>query len=1188
MFAGSSQLQIDYYIFLHGLWLLVLAFICLWLRKATLNCVYWIWPAIFCLATAANNWINLFGRTFLDNKIALAGSISAQCAALVAATGTILFFGKHKKLKSLSLLVTPLLIMLLVSASDLLPGLWFLEWKQAYPFSIFLRLATLGLGVCSFYFLARKTSIKALPAGIKPSFLNLLAGLLITSIFGGIVTNLLGDAAGESVKLSLLQRAKTAASAIEYEKILTLTGAGEDVKNPNFLYLQRQLNGFRQANSDCRYTYILGTRRGRTFFYVDVEPVNSDDFIVPGTVYQDAPPGIGAAFASGRPYVVGPYTDKWGTWISGLVPILNPYTGKTVALLGLDIHAEKWFKTIALYRLFGVTLTLLLAMAVVAVVYALHNARELNARMAYTESRYRAFSEKSPNWITLFDNKGQVVYMNETGRKATGVRQEEVNSLNFQTIWPGKCRKLARRAMTQVLQGVWSTFEAELCKNDGSRVSWEVMLNPVIVDSGLVRRILAVATDITERRRAEAAVRESEEKYRTLVENASDAIIIVQDGKIKYVNPRGERMSGYNSSEWYDAPLSEVIHPDEIARILGNKNRLDDGGNSATYETSLKRKTGDILFIEVSVAEISYFGKPANLVFARDITERKACDAYTRILSSAINAAGDQIMIMDSSGIIEFVNAAFERETGYSSNEVIGLHPSVFSADAHAADFYRDILETVRSDSSWHGEIVNKHKDGSTHVEEMTVTAVQNDEGGAEHFIAIKRNITEKKVYEEKLDFLAFHDPLTGLPNRLMFGDKLYAELLNSELNKRELAVMFLDLDRFKIINDTLGHNIGDELLRNVSERMSKVLRDGDIIARMGGDEFTVILKNIKSSDEVVAVAQRVLDALAKPFQIGGHELFISASIGVSIYPADGSDVESLVKNADTAMYRAKELGRNNFQFYAEALHSRAIDKLNLGNSLRKALENGEFLLLYQPQVDIWDLKITASEALLRWAHPELGLIKPSDFISVAEETGIIVPISEWVVKEACRQNKAWQDAGLPKITVAVNISARFFQQSATADFIKKALEETGLEPQWLELEITESALMDKQEIVAAALADLANLGVRVSIDDFGSGYSSLSNLRRFQTSAVKIDRYFIKEITNNSEDSAIAAAVIAMAHSLKREVIAEGVETLEQLELLRSLECDKMQGYFISKPMPPDEFSEKLREKNSSERKAA
>ena len=426
----------------------------------------------------------------------------------------------------------------------------------------------------------------------------------------------------------------------------------------------------------------------------------------------------------------------------------------------------------------------------------------------------------------------------------------------------------------------------------------------------------------------------------------------------------------------------------------------------------------------------------------------------------------------------------------------------------------------------------------------------------------------------ENLRVQAAHDPLTGLPNRLLFSDRLTQMLAQAERENDLLAVAYLDLDGFKLINDTLGHNVGDLLLKDASERLSSCLRASDTLARMGGDEFTILLPHMSCSEDAVVVCRKILESLSEPFVLNGRDLSISASVGITMYPSDGSDVETLVKNADTAMYRSKEQGKNTCQLYTETLNIAAVERMALQESVRTGLERNEFLVYYQPRVDIRSGRILGVEALVRWQHPKLGLVLPDHFIPMAEETGLILPVGEHVLRAACAQNKAWHDQGFGPTVAAVNISGRQFQQGDLVATVTDVLNETGLDPRYLELELTESILTHTPGRTLESVRDLEAAGVRITIDDFGTGYSSLSYLKRFPVTAVKIDRSFVNDVTTNPDSAAIASAAIAMAHSLRLQVIAEGVETLQQLEFLRGLQCDEVQGYFISPPAPADEIA--------------
>lgn len=442
---------------------------------------------------------------------------------------------------------------------------------------------------------------------------------------------------------------------------------------------------------------------------------------------------------------------------------------------------------------------------------------------------------------------------------------------------------------------------------------------------------------------------------------------------------------------------------------------------------------------------------------------------------------------------------------------------------------------------------------------------------------AAQQELKERKRIEERLRYLAYHDSLTDLPNRSLFNDRLSIALSQAQRHASKLAVLFLDLDHFKQVNDTLGHDMGDQFLKVIADRLSSLLRKGDTIARIGGDEFTILLPNISKNEDAGNVAQKIIEATKEPWRINNHEFHITTSIGIALYPSDGEDIESLVKNADAAMYQAKMLGRNNFQYYTPAMNSMALKRLELENNLRRALARNEFVIYYQPLVEIPSGKINGMEALIRWQHPQWGLVSPDDFIPVAEDTGLIVSIGEWVLRTACAQNKAWQDAGYPPMRINVNLSARQFQQANLVQTIAGILEDTQLNPRWLGLEITESVAMKDVEFTGKMLFELRKMGITIAIDDFGTGYSSLSYLKRLPIDMIKIDRSFIRDISQDPDDASIVSTIIGLAQNLKMRVTAEGVETTEQLQFLQNHHCHEMQGYLFSQPLPAQELSSLL-----------
>lgn len=547
-------------------------------------------------------------------------------------------------------------------------------------------------------------------------------------------------------------------------------------------------------------------------------------------------------------------------------------------------------------------------------------------------------------------------------------------------------------------------------------------------------------------------------------------------------------------------------------------------------------------------------------------------------LSTFLDTANDLILSISPDGRVLYVNEAWQRTLGYTAEEAAAvsffdiIHPS--SREQCCSEFKR----VFSGDALGPLEAVFTAKDGRLVIVEGSLTCSDSSEE-CPVIWSICRDITDRKHAEEQLYRLAHHDTLTGLPNRILFMDRLQQAKALANRYQHKVAILFLDLDRFKIINDTLGHPIGDRLLQQVAHRIIGCVREVDTVARIGGDEFTIILVNVDNPEDVKKMGQKILKTLAAPFILETYELFVTASIGVSLYPTDGESLDHLVKKADIAMYYAKGEGRNNVQFYSPRMDENADKRLLLETSLRKALDNREFRVYYQPKVDIVTKKITAMEALIRWEHPMLGLVSPGEFIPLAEETGLIIPIGEWVLRAACMQNREWIRQGLPQMRVAVNLSGYQFQQKNLLETIRGILGETGLSADLLELEITESVIMQNPDFAVAVLNQLRDLGVHISIDDFGTGYSSLAHLKRFSVNTLKIDKSFVRDVEINSADAAITTAIIAMGNSLNLKVIAEGVETEGQLSFLSNNNCDEVQGYLFSTPMPADKVAGFMRE---------
>ena len=548
-----------------------------------------------------------------------------------------------------------------------------------------------------------------------------------------------------------------------------------------------------------------------------------------------------------------------------------------------------------------------------------------------------------------------------------------------------------------------------------------------------------------------------------------------------------------------------------------------------------------------------------------------------------MEVAPEAFVVSDEHGCIVMVNAQTEKLFGYSRDELLGQSVEMLLPQRthalHAQHRQTYLAAPVVRDMGVRRDLAARRKDGTEFPVDISLGPLQTDKGRL--IISAVRDISERKEFESRILHQATHDALTDLPNRVMFREHVARAMLHATRSEKLMAVLFLDLDGFKNINDTLGHEAGDELLKSVTDRLAGVLRQDDLVGRQGGDEFTVLLQGVRTVQDIVMIVEKLLAAIAEPFALGSNEMHVTASVGITVFPFDDNEVESLLRNADTAMYQAKEAGKNCFRFYTAEMNTAMRERMEIENGLRHALEQGQFSLQYQPQTSIENGRVVGVEALLRWRHPELGMISPEKFIPVAEESGMIVPIGEWVLRTACRQAKAWEAAGLARLKVAVNLSARQFRQSNLLEMIGQVLQETGLDPQsgMLELELTESMVMRNVEESVVTLNSLHEMGLQLSIDDFGTGYSSLSYLKRFPINTLKIDQSFVRDISNDPEDAAITVAIVDLAHSLKLNVIAEGVETREQLEFLRAISCNEAQGYYFSRPLAPDALEKFLRE---------
>jgi len=788
-----------------------------------------------------------------------------------------------------------------------------------------------------------------------------------------------------------------------------------------------------------------------------------------------------------------------------------------------------------------------------------------------SEHRYRTLFDANPlpMWVYDFDTL-RFTAVNDAAIRHYGYSREEFLSKKITDIRPVEDVPAVMKALTS-LGDRQGPNEYRHRRKDGN--IFDVEITSFEFMSAGRRSRLVIARDVTERKRADEEVRRSEERYRELFENANDLVYTTDlQGTITSMNLAGERMTGFAREEVLGKGIETFVAPDHVHRGReAFERKLYGDAQSTFYELDILARDGHRIPIEVSTRLIYHDGKPIGVQgIGRDITERKANEARYRLLFER-NLAGVYRTTPD--GRILDCNDACARVFGYESREEL--------IEAQASAFYFDPAERERlvarlreQNTISNHELRLRRHDGSEVwvLENINLLHGRTPEEDVLEGTII--DITDRRHAQEQIEYQAYHDSLTGLPNRLLFRDRINVALAHAKRHGHIAAVMFLDLDQFKLVNDTLGHTVGDRLLQAIGSRLVNCVRAEDTVARMGGDEFTILLYDLADRNATSTVAQKVLDAVRHPVALGEHELFVTTSIGIAIFPDEGEDAESLLKNADRAMYRAKELGRDNYQYASSA---RFDSRLLIERSLHHALERNEFVVHYQPMVEIASGRLVGAEALVRWNHPEQGLIQPDEFIHAAEESALIIPLGEWVLGTACRQMKEWHDAGHDWLRVAVNLSPRQFANHELPDAVERVLKETGFPARNLDLEITESTAMQNVELSLTILSRLKEMGIRISIDDFGTGYSSLSYLKRFPIDTVKIDQDFVKDLTADANDTAIISAVISMARALNLRVIAEGVETEEQLAFLRREQCAEMQGFLYSRPLSPEEFERAL-----------
>jgi len=683
--------------------------------------------------------------------------------------------------------------------------------------------------------------------------------------------------------------------------------------------------------------------------------------------------------------------------------------------------------------------------------------------------------------------------------------------------------------------------------------------------------------EAVERSHTEEALRKSESRLKQLIASTLDVVFSVdRDGVVIEWNPQAEATFGLRARNVIGRPMPREVLAPKMTEIFDALLTPGPYMFKGRIETTARRANGEEFPVEVTIEPVGLGADQTFTAFLRDISERKLAQAELEKREQRFRALVEKswsgVALLDDDLAFHYSGASTERLLGYCEDDLVGtsflsyIHP-------RERETMRETLSAIAVGASHESqaELRFRHKNGVwIWLEAFAQNMLHDPSVGA--IVLNYRDVTQRKATEKQLEYQAYYDALTGLPNRLLFRDRVINAIAQARRNRRGLAVMYLDLDHFKLVNDSLGHSLGDALLSEVAARLQSCVRASDTISRLGGDEFTILLIDTSSTEAIAGVARKILQSLAHPFRVEGHELFVTASIGISIFPGDGDEVENLLKSADSAMYRAKELGRNQAQMFTASMNERYGRRLALEQSLHHAVEREELVVHYQPIFDRNRRKIVSLEALVRWNHPTRGLVPPSDFIGLAEETGLIVPIGEWVLRQVCHDLRDWRDAGLPPMRVGINISAPQFQQLSFAEVVAGIMHEYSCDPALLEFEITETVAVQNIETTMNAMRELKEIGIRIAIDDFGTGQSSLVYLKRFPIDTVKIDRAFVRDVTSDESAAAIVVYVINLAHTLRLAVVAEGVETEEQWAFLKLNACDHMQGFLFSHPLPVEE----------------
>ncbi len=806
--------------------------------------------------------------------------------------------------------------------------------------------------------------------------------------------------------------------------------------------------------------------------------------------------------------------------------------------------------------------------------------RQLFEDVGQREERFRTIVTQVPGAVFRYRPDGPIDFISDAIEDIVGYTAAQLmrgTTHSWVDLICPEDRRTHRRAVKQAVAEMRPyALEYRIVDANGTERWVAENGQPQTGSAGMVW-VDGIIADISQRKHHEMRIEALLTEQSAILDNVMFGVMFVRHRRIVSVNRRCEELFGYDHGGMTGSSTAIVFPTRYDFEEAGERQYPALGaGGDFSEERHYRRRDGSLFWALVSGCALDPLrpGEGSIWVYA-DITARKEAEEKLRLSATVLEHIADAVMVVDVEGVIVAVNPAFTQITGYTEGEAVGKHSSLTRSERHDEAFYQTMWDELIASGFWRGELWRRRKNGEIYLEWLTISAVRDTHALTTHYVGVCSDITQVKQAQEKLDHLAHHDPLTALPNRLLFHDRLQHALPRAARDREQLAILFIDLDRFKNVNDTLGHHIGDELLQQVAAQLAARLREGDTLARLGGDEFIVLLENVDGQYGATQVAEKLVAMFEQPFLVAGHELFVTCSVGVSLFPDDAQDLNMLIRNADVAMYQAKARGRNGYRFYAPSMTGEGIERLRLETYLRRSIEKNEIFLNYQPQVEIDTGRLIGVEALVRWNHPELGLIPPARFIPLAEDSGYINQLGKWVLDEACRQMMRWQAQGLHVPKMAVNLSVKQFERGSMAGVVADILRETGLAPERLQLEVTESVIMNTGDALGY-INDLHAIGVGLAIDDFGTGYSSLAYLKQLPVQTLKIDRSFIKDISSDANDEAIAIAIIQLGKSMQLSVIAEGVETQEQAAFLLRHGCRLAQGYFYSRPVLAQDIVER------------